>query len=119
MVRKTPFLLPRTEDGFIDYKSIFQTIYTDLKQPYGTLDDLTVQEVSWLLQGNLENKKDHYEMISYAMKVAGASIMSGKDIRLFEEESQEESIEKDDEELTQREKREQDLVYLEDTFGEL
>ena len=118
-VSQTPFLLPRNEDGFIDYKGIFKIIYTDLKQPYGTLDDLTVQEVSWLIEGHLEYKKDNYEMVSYAMKTAMASVMSGKDIRLFENEIEVENKDTVGEQISPREKREKDLAYLKETFGEL
>lgn len=119
MVKETPFLLPRRKDGFIDYKSIFQIVYTDLKQPYGTLDQLSIEEVSWMIQGNMENKKDHYEMISYAMKTAGVSIMSGKDVRLFDEEVEAEKKEIKSDRLSPRDKRERDLAYLEETFGEI
>lgn len=118
MVSKTPFLLPKKKDGYIDYKAVFSIIYTDLKQPYGTLDNLSVEEVSWMIQGNIDNKKDFYEMISYAVKNAGVSVLSGKDTRLFEEEKTEVKEDKK-ESLSPREKRNKDLAYLENTFGEI
>lgn len=57
-------------------------------------------------------------MVSYAMKTAMASVMSGKDIRLFDDEAHNKP-EKIEESVTPREKREEDLAYLKEAFGEL
>lgn len=91
MNKTNPFLLPRNKKGFIDYQGVFKVIYGTLKQPIGTLDVLTVQEVSWLIEQNQVDQKDYYEMVSYSVKNAMVSVMSGKDQKMFGEESEEEN----------------------------
>lgn len=88
-------------------------MYSDLKQPYGVLDDMSVVEVVWMLEGNLENKKDYYEMVSYAVKNAMVSVHQGKDMKLFGG-----SEEADSQRITE-EQRNEDLNHLENTFGGL
>ncbi len=116
MVPKNPFLLPRNKEGFIDQEGIFKIVYTQLRQPYGILDDLTVQEIHWLIEGYLESQREHYEMIANAMKIAGASIMSGKDLKLFDSPEKVGNVELSEEEL--RSRREADLELLASKFGD-
>lgn len=66
-----------------------------------------------MLEGNLESKKDYYEMVSYAVKTAMASIYQGKDLKMFGSDE----VAQDDK-LTE-EKRTEDIAYLEERFGEL
>lgn len=120
VVLKNPFLLPRNKEGFIDQEGIFKIVYTQLRQPIGVLNDLTVEEIYWLIEGHLEGQREHYEMIANAMKVAGASIMSGKDLKLFE--SPKEIIDKTNTVVSEdelREQRQQEIDYLEDKFRDL
>lgn len=84
----------------------------ELKQPYGVLDDLSVPEVSWLIQGNEENKKDFYEMVSYSVKNAMISVKSGKDRKMFDD------LNNEDKKLS-KEDREKEMAYLKNTFKEL
>lgn len=107
-----PFWLPLDKRGFINHKAVFQVVYVELKQPYGVLDDMGLKEVSWLIQGNEESKKDYYEMVSYAVKNAMVSVNKGKDYKLFEDNNSEES------KLT-KEERETELAYLKNTFNGL
>ena len=93
MNKINPFLLPRNKKGFIDYQGVFKVIYGTLKQPIGTLDVLTVQEVSWLIEQNQVDQKDYYEMVSYSVKNAMISVMGGKDVKMFEDESEREKAE--------------------------
>lgn len=109
---KAPFNLPLNSDGFIDHKSIYKIIHGELRQPFGVLDEMTVRDVAWMLEGSIDNKKDYFEMVSYSVKVAMASIYQGRDIRLFDEDNQENI------EVTE-ESRAEDLSYLEDKFGSL
>lgn len=87
-------------------------IYGTLKQPIGTLDVLTVQEVSWLIEQSEVEKKDYYEMVSYSVKNAMISVMSGKDQRMFKEESEEEN------EVFTKEDRVKELNELSRIFNE-
>ena len=88
-------------------------IYGTLKQPIGTLDVLTVQEVSWLIEQNQVDQKDYYEMVSYSVKNAMISVMNGKDIKMFEDES-----EKEKEESFTKEDRVKELNELSRIFNE-
>ena len=111
--KKNPFWLPKqSKTGLIDYKSIFQLVYCELKQPYGILDEMTVSEVSWLIEGHSNSQKDYYEMISYAVKNAMVSVNKGKDMKMFEEEK------KQEQKLTTTEK-ETEMEALKSIFSEL
>src|SRR5699024_3976002 len=114
MNKTNPFLLPRNKKGFIDYQGVFKVIYGTLKQPIGTLDVLTVQEVSWLIEQSEVEKKDYYEMVSYSVKNAMVSVMSGKDQRMFKDESERE---KEEESFT-KEDRVKELNELSRIFNE-
>lgn len=85
-----------------------------MKQPYGVLDDMTALDVAWMLEGNLENKKDFFEMVSYSVKNAMASIYQGKDYKLFGENDTDEV-----DTAPTVEQRQEDLAYLQQKFGEL
>lgn len=69
-------------------------------------------ELYLLLENKHEADKEHYEMLSYAMRVAFVSANSGKHIPLFEEEN------KQAEHTVTREEREATLAFLEETFEE-
>lgn len=114
--KENPFVLPRNKEGFIDQEGIFKIIYTQLRQPYGILDDLTIQEIYWLIEGYLESQREYYEMIANAMKIAGVSVMTGKDLKLFESPEKINDVEVSEEELRLR--RERDLELLESKFGD-
>lgn len=90
MNNQVPFLIPTNKQGLIDYQGVFKLVHGTLKQPIGTLDVLTVQEVSWLIEQNEVEKKDYYEMVSYSVKNAMISIMSGKDTKMFEDKKEKE-----------------------------
>lgn len=91
---------------------LYKIAYVTLKLPLGSLDDLVAEEIEWLLEGKNEADKEHYEMVSYAFKVAYASVHSGKDIPLFDKE------EKEPKEVPTAKKREEDLQKLEEIFGD-
>lgn len=74
---------------------------------------MTVAEVSWLVNSNQEYKKDFYEMMSYSTKNAMMSVMGGKDIRLFGDETQEK------EHKMTKEDREAEIAYLKSRFKEI
>lgn len=109
---QAPFLIPINNQGFIDYQGVFKVIHGTLNQPIGTLDVLTVQEVSWLIEQSETEKKDYYEMVSYSVKNAMVSVLSGKDQRMFEEESEEEN------EVFTKEDRVRELNELSRIFNE-
>lgn len=73
---------------------------------------MSVREVTWLIEGYYESQKDHYETINSAIKIAGASVLSGKDMKLFE------SNDTTMDEKMSYEERNEDLDYLADKFGE-
>lgn len=106
-----PFLIPINEHGLLDYKSVFSFIHGTLKQPIGVLDDLTVQEVSWLMDINESNQKDYYEMVSYSVKIAMISVMNGKDMKMFEDAS-----DKEEKKITPEE-RQQELEEIKNIFN--
>ena len=106
-----PFLIPINEHGLLDYKSVFSFIHGTLKQPIGVLDDLTVQEVSWLLDTEETNQKDFYEMVSYSVKIAIISVMNGKDMKMFEDAS-----DKEEKKITPEE-RQQELEEIKNIFN--
>lgn len=112
MNNQTPFLIPTNNQGLIDYQGVFKVIHGTLNQPIGSLDVLTVQEVSWLIEQSEMEKKDYYEMVSYSIKNAMVSVMSGKDMKLFEEESKEET------ESFTEEDRENELNEIRRIFNE-
>lgn len=106
-----PFLIPINEQGLLDYKSVFSFIHGTLKQPIGVLDDLTVQEVSWLLDTEETNQKDFYEMVSYSVKIAMVSVMNGKDMKMFED-----ATDKEEKKITPEE-RQQELEEIKNIFN--
>lgn len=113
VVAETPFRIPRNKSGFIDYEGIFKIIYTELRQPYGVLDKLSVREIVWLVEGHLEYQKNYFEILTSSTKIAGASILSGKDLKLFDD------VEEKEESIITKESREEDLDYISKQFGEI
>lgn len=112
MHKINPFLIPINNQGFIDYQGVFKAIHGTLNKPIGTLDVLTVQEVSWLIEQSESEKKDYYEMVSYSVKNAIASVLSGKDMKMFED-----NVEKE-EKLFTKEDRVKELNELSRIFNE-
>lgn len=108
---KKPFWLPRNNKGFVDHKAIFQFIYCEVKLPYGALDELDVYEVLWLIEGNVKEKEDFFEMVSYSVKNAMISINKGKDMKMFDDKK---AVD-DSKEIT-KESRQKDLDFMKETF---
>lgn len=102
---------PVDKQGFINEKEIYQLAYVTLKLPLNSLDDITPLELFWLIEGDNNEKRQYYEMISHSMKIAYASVQSGKNIPLFEKEV------KKVKSITREEKK-KGLSYLQEKFGE-
>ena len=64
---------------------MFQIAYGTLKLSFGSLENLTPDELSWLLENHKEEQKAHYEWIAYAFRAGYVSAHNGKKIKLFEE----------------------------------
>ena len=90
---------------------MFQIAYGTLKLPLDSLENLTPNELSWLLEGHTEEQKSHYEWIAYAFRAGYVSAHNGKKIRLFEEK------EVNKVNRITKEEKESQLAYLADKFN--
>lgn len=113
MHKTNPFRIPVNKQGLIDYQGVFKLVHGTLRYPIGTLDSLTVQEVSWLIEQSEVEKMDYYEMVGYSVKTAMISVMNGKDIKMFGDNEEEE-----DKKKITKEQREIELELINKKFNE-
>lgn len=79
--------------------------------PFGSLDELTPVELSWLIDSNDKKQREEYESLYNIFRLAYVSAQTGKDIPLFEEK-------KETNNTITIEEREADLSFLKTTFKE-
>ena len=103
---------PRNEHGFLDEKKIFQIVVGSLKLPISYLDELTPMEIGWLLEQDIEDKMQHYELISSCVQFGYVNAKSKKQKKMFKK-REEDLIKK----ITQ-EQREKEKEYIESLFKE-
>jgi hypothetical protein len=80
---------PVNKQGFIDENELFKLVVGTLKlcpvyEYEMFMDDIQPFQIGLLLDNHTDNKKEHYEMVSYAFRVGYISAKKGKSIPLFE-----------------------------------
>ena len=74
------------------------------------MDKLTFEELSWLIENDNENKKEHYEMMEMVFAFGYASAKKGKIIPMFKKERNH-KVKK-----IEKEEKEKQLQYLNSLF---
>ena len=100
---------PIKDDGFLDEKKIFQMVIGTLKCPLNYLDDLSPLELGWLFEQHIEDKMEHYELISSSVSFGYVNANSKKQRKMFKKQEKEKII--------TEEEKEKDIKYLQSMFG--
>ena len=77
---------PLTSDGFIDERFIFSFVVGTLKLPMAVLDELTLEQFSWLYEHHMQTKKEEYELLAHVVSVGYTRTQTKKRIKLFADE---------------------------------
>ena len=82
---KPPF--PRTTNGFIDEKAVFQLFIGTLGLPLHYFNQISFEEFGWLLEDHYEKERNQYEILAHVVSVGYARTQTKKKINLFSEDS--------------------------------
>lgn len=103
---------PTKRNNFIDEDELYKIVVGKLKLSEDFLEHSTPRQLGLLLQSHHQEQEEHYEMISYAFKVAYVSAKDGKNRTLFEKKNSNQN------EKTSKEEKEETLKYLDEVFNE-
>lgn len=78
---------PANREGFIDQDKLFQICVGRLKLSYDSYLDFSPHEIVLLLEQANEQQRDELEALNVVFKVAIASVLKGKDMKIFKDEN--------------------------------
>jgi len=84
-----------------------------LSLPPAYLEEMTFEELGWLLENHQEQEKERYELLAHVISVGYARTQTKKKIQLFSEQSNSQSGFK----LITKEEKEQGLSRLSELFA--
>ena len=106
-------LLPVKSNKYIDSDEIFKWVIYRLKIPFNLYEEFIEKysfvEFGLLIDAHFEEKKDYFESTSYAFRVDYYNAKSGKNVKLYEDNS------KKTKKTTEKE-RQETLDYLDQMF---
>lgn len=78
---------PANREGFIDEDKLFQICVGRLKLNYESYLEFSPKEIVLLLEQSNEQQRDELEALNVVFKVAIASVLKGKDMKIFKDEN--------------------------------
>lgn len=102
---------PKNSEGFIDEGELYKLAYGKLKLPYGSLDDITPQELYWIWDGNNEAEREHFEVLTFSIFYSIRSANSKKS-----ELKNPFAKQTDDYKYISKDKRDEEIAFIESIF---